>query len=103
MLSATLNEGIIKEVFSGRSMRRVLIETLFDEVLAVVANVMPFFWIESDRIVYNSFSSFLVTFFKERRKIVNDVVCKDTKSPDVYLGISNFFLEDLRRDILEIR
>jgi len=43
MLKTTLNEGIIKEVFCGRSVRRVLIETLLDEILAVVTYVMPFF------------------------------------------------------------
>jgi hypothetical protein len=103
MLSATLNKGIIKEVFCGGSVVRILIETILDEVLAVVAHVMPSIWIESDGIVYNSFSCLLVIFLKERREIIDDVVGKDTKSPDVYPEISNFFFENFRRDILKIR
>jgi hypothetical protein len=103
MLKTTLNEGIINEVFCGRSVRRVLIETLLDEILAVVTYVMPFFWIESDRIVDNCFSCFFVIFLNKRRKNIDYVVCKDTKSPDIYLRISNFLLENLRRDILQIR
>jgi hypothetical protein len=53
MLSPTFNEGIFKKVFCGRSVRRVLVETLFDEVLAVVAYFIPRISIEIDIVVDN--------------------------------------------------
>jgi hypothetical protein len=101
-LSATFNEGIFKEFFSGRSLFRVLAEALLDEVLAVVAYFRPCIRVESDGIVNNCFSCLLICLLNKRREIINDVVGKDTESPDVYLGISKFFFENFRRAILEV-